>query len=49
MLNAPQKAEEYLTYYYGDYMTLPPEDKRVSHHGIIYIDLENEYKKDSIK
>lgn len=45
MLNVPEKAEEYLTYYYGDYMTLPPKEKRVSHHNIIYIDLNNEYKK----
>lgn len=46
MLNVPEKAEEYLTYYYGDFMTLPPVEKRVSHHGIVHIDLENEYKKD---
>lgn len=45
MLNIPEKAEEYLTYYYGDFMTPPPKEKRVSHHDIILIDLENEYKK----
>ncbi|CEH35580.1 LicD family protein [Romboutsia lituseburensis] len=45
MLYVPEKAEEYLTYYYGDFMTPPPPEKRVSHHDITFIDLENEYKK----
>lgn len=44
MLCVPEDAEEYLTYYYGDFMTPPPPEKRVSHHDIIFIDLENEYK-----
>ena len=43
-LSVPEKVEDYLTYYYGDFMTLPPEEKRVSHHNIVYIDLENSYK-----
>ena len=30
--NAPCKYKEYLTILYGDYMQLPPEDKRVSNH-----------------
>lgn len=32
MVNVPEKYDEYLTYLFGDYMQLPPEDKRVSHH-----------------
>lgn len=44
-LNIPEKAEEYLTYYYGDFMTPPPETERVSHHNIIYINLNESYKK----
>ena len=31
-VNIPVRAEKYLTDFYGDYMTLPPEEKRVSHH-----------------
>ena len=31
------KYEEYLTYTYGDYMQLPPEDKRKTHFKIIEI------------
>lgn len=31
------KYEEYLTYFYGDYMKLPPEEKR-NHHGCIEVD-----------
>ena len=30
--NAPCKYKEYLTILYGDYMKLPPEEKRVSNH-----------------
>ncbi|MBQ9659594.1 MAG: LicD family protein, partial [Clostridia bacterium] len=29
---APKKAEDYLTHIYGDYMKLPPEEKRVAGH-----------------
>jgi lipopolysaccharide cholinephosphotransferase len=31
--NAPEKYDEYLKNLYGDYMTLPSEDKRVTHHA----------------
>ena len=31
-VNAPSKAEEYLTHMYGDYMTLPPEEERTTGH-----------------
>ncbi len=33
----PVETEKYLEHIFGDYMKLPPEDKRVSHHGIIKI------------
>ncbi len=33
----PLELDRYLTNIYGDYMALPPEDKRCSHHGVIDI------------
>lgn len=30
---APKRYHEYLTYHYGDYMKLPPEEKRKPYHG----------------
>ena len=35
------QTEKYLEAEFGDYMTLPPEDKRVTHGGLV--DLENDY------
>lgn len=37
----PSNYEKVLELLYGDYMQLPPEDKRYNRHGIIEIDLEN--------
>lgn len=33
MFRAPSKYDEYLRAIYGDYMKLPPEDKRIAHHN----------------
>ena len=41
----PIDYDTYLTQTYGDYMKLPPEEKRVSHHDAIYISLTREYCK----
>ena len=30
--NAPEQYDRYLTHMYGNYMTLPPEEKRKGHH-----------------
>lgn len=38
-----EKPHEYLTSLYGDYMKLPPMEKRVSHHDNIEINLNNSY------
>ncbi|MBQ9609877.1 MAG: LicD family protein [Lachnospiraceae bacterium] len=38
MFNAPSNYDEYLSGLYGNYMELPPEDKRVSHEIIAYIE-----------
>lgn len=32
-----EASDEYLSYFYGDYMKLPPENKR-NHHGRLYVD-----------
>jgi len=39
----PAKVEEYLTILYGDYMQLPPEEKRVSKHKNAGCDLNKPY------
>ncbi len=41
----PEMFDEYLTFLYGDYMTPPPEDKRISHHDMIFMSFTEEYKK----
>lgn len=37
-LPAPKDYEEYLTCFYGDYMTPPPEDKRDNRHNVVELD-----------
>lgn len=39
----PSKYIEHLEYEYGDYMTPPPEDKRIIHHGYLFADFERSY------
>lgn len=41
----PAGYDAYLTSLYGDYMTPPPEDKRISHHDAIFISFTEEFKK----
>lgn len=50
-IEAPIGYEQYLKSIYGDYMKLPPKDKRISHHSHYYLNLNlrlsfNEIKKD---
>ena len=44
LLKAPIGYREYLERIYGDYMSLPPEEKRISHHSTVIIDLDKSYK-----
>jgi lipopolysaccharide cholinephosphotransferase len=41
---SPSDYKEYLEYFYGDYMTPPPEENRYNRHNILEIDF-GEYKK----
>ena len=36
--SAPKEYIKYLEYFYGDYMKLPPEDKRYNRHNIMELD-----------
>lgn len=38
-VNIPGNYHDYLTQMYGDYMQLPPIEKRISHHNHAYVDL----------
>jgi len=42
-VSAPCEYEKWLTQVYGDYMQLPPEEKRVGHHYADVIDLDKPY------
>lgn len=44
-VRAPKEYDKWLTQVYGDYMKLPPPEKRVTHHRVEIIDTENSYKK----
>ncbi len=41
----PSDPHAYLTYEYGNYMELPPEDQRKIHHHYLFADFENSYLK----
>ena len=41
---APTQYDKWLTQVYGDYMKYPPEEKRVTHHDTIKIDINQSYK-----
>lgn len=44
MMPVPTEAEKYMTNRYGDYMTLPPEDKRKSYHEFVELDFGDYFK-----
>lgn len=41
----PQGYDTYLKTAFGDYMTLPSEEKQKPHHDAVFLDLNNSYKK----
>lgn len=43
MMPLPVGYDSYLRTAFGDYMELPPEDKRVAHHDCVILDLERPY------
>ena len=43
-ITGPEKYEEYLTILFGKWYELPPEEKRISGHDKLYLDLENSWK-----
>lgn len=40
MMPLPKDYDKYLKMVFGEYMQLPPKDKQVPHHDILYMDLE---------
>lgn len=43
VINLPSGADQYLSQVFGDYMELPPEDKRHPVHNTVLIDLDHPY------
>lgn len=43
MVYGAEHSDEYLTYLYGDWRKLPPQEKRVTHHDYVECDLEKPY------
>lgn len=43
MLRAPKDYHKWLTFVYGDYMSLPPEDERKPHHFVEIFDIDKSY------
>lgn len=46
---AVRKTEYYLTRFYGDYMQLPPEENRMSHHDHFFVDLSRRWTVDELR
>ncbi len=49
VIHVPEKADEFLTNIYGDWMQLPPKEKQVTHHDFILCDLNTSYLNEYIE
>lgn len=49
VIDAPVGFHEILTQVYGDYMQLPPVDKRISHHSHYFLDLNRRWTIEEVK
>lgn len=49
MIDIPIGYDSILTQVYGDYMSLPPENKRISHHEHYFVDLNRRWSIEEIK
>ncbi len=45
LMPIPIGFDEYLRTAFGDYMQLPPKEKQVAHHDVVFCDVENSYEK----
>ncbi len=43
-VKAPKEYDKILTQVYGNYMELPPEEKRITHHNFVVVDMNKSYK-----
>lgn len=48
-VNMPSGYDQLLNQIYGDYMSLPPLEKQLSHHSYYFIDIEHQYNKYELK
>ena len=49
MVRIPKGFDEYLTQLYGNYMELPPEEKRITHHSHYYLNLTERVDIEDVK
>lgn len=49
VIRSVAKYDYYLTRYFGDYMQLPPENQRVTHHSCFFADLERRISGEELK
>lgn len=48
-INVPSGYDKFLTAMFGDYMTLPPLEKQISHHSLFYYNLDRRITREEIE